>query len=109
MKKSVLYKLLLFIAGDAPNSSAALINLHALCQKYLPGQYEIEVVDVLHQPHQALTNGIFITPQVVKMAPAPARKIVGRLDQWDDVLNALGLPGGGKPFRGNRLPDFPES
>ncbi len=106
MKKSVLYKLLLYIAGDAPNSAEALTNLHALCEKYLPGQYEIEVVDVLNDPHQALTNGVLITPQLIKTSPPPTRTVVGRLDQWDRVLKALGLPRGKAPFKGNRLRDF---
>jgi circadian clock protein KaiB len=108
MKKSVLYKLLLYVAGDAPNSSEALTNLHALCQKHLPGQYEIEVVDVLKQPHQALTHGVFITPQLVKTQPGPTRKVIGRLDQWDRVLTALGLPVGGAASKGNRLRGFPK-
>jgi circadian clock protein KaiB len=107
MKKPVLYKLMLYIAGDAANSSEALINLHALCQKYLPGQYEIEVVDVLSDPHQALTNGILITPQLVKTSPPPTRKIVGRLDKWDSVLSALDLPDRKSVFKRNRLRGFP--
>lgn len=108
MKKSVLYKLLLYTAGDAPNSSEALNNLHALCQKHLPGRYEIEVVDVLNDPHQALTHGVFIMPQLVKTKPSPTRKIIGRLDKWDNVLTALGLPAGRAAFKGNRLRDFPK-
>ena len=107
MKKSACYKFMLYVAGNAINSSEALGNLHALCQKHLPGRYEIEVVDVLSHPHQALTNGILITPQLVKMEPLPTRNIVGRLDKWDRVLTALGLPGGKAAFRGNRLRGFP--
>jgi len=107
-KKPVFYKLLLYIAGDAPNSSEALNNLHALCQEYLPGQYEIEVIDVLEHPDQALTHGVLIMPQLIKTSPAPTRTVIGRLDKWDIVLSALGLPGGEPTGTGNRLRGFPK-
>ena len=81
----------LYIAGDAQNSVQALANLTALCRDYLPNQYEIEVVDVLREPKRALADGIFMTPTLVRFAPAPVRRIVGTLSQTRTVLQVLGL------------------
>ena len=91
MSRRVTFKFRIYVAGDALNSAQALANLDALCRAYLPGRYEIEVVDVFRQPKRALADGIFMTPTLVKIAPSPLRKIVGTLSQTQPVLQALGL------------------
>lgn len=91
MKRPVMFKFQLYIAGDALNSAQALVNLTALCQAHLAGRYEIEVVDVFKYPHRALADAIFMTPTLVKLAPSPVRRIVGTLSQTQTVLQALGL------------------
>jgi circadian clock protein KaiB len=85
------FKFRLYVAGDGPNSTQAIANLHALCQEHLPGRHEIEVVDVLREQPRALADGVMLTPLLVKLSPAPIRKIVGTLSQRDPVLHALGL------------------
>jgi circadian clock protein KaiB len=85
------FKFRLYIAGEAPNSTRAAANLGALCRDHLPNRHEIEVVDVFREPRRALADGIFMTPTLVRLAPAPARRIVGTLSQTESVLIALGL------------------
>lgn len=86
-----LFKFRLYVAGDALNSAHALANLAAICRDHLPDRHEIEVVDVFREPKRALADGIFLTPTLVKLAPGPARKIVGTLSQADTVLRVLGI------------------
>ncbi len=82
----------LYVAGDAQNSAQAVSNLGAFCREYLPGRHTIEVVDVFREPQRALAEGIFMTPTLVKLAPAPAPvKIVGSLNQKRVLLQTLGL------------------
>jgi circadian clock protein KaiB len=85
------FKFRLYVAGDAQNSVDAIANLTAICRLHLPGRYDIEVMDVFLQPERALTDGIFMTPTLVKLAPAPPRRIIGNLSQTDRVMRALGL------------------
>jgi circadian clock protein KaiB len=92
MKKQPIYKFLLYIAGDGPNSSQAVANLGALCETYLAGQYETEVVDVLRDEKRALDDSVMMTPLLVKLSPGPVRKIVGGLTGHERVLAALGIP-----------------
>ncbi len=91
MKRHFKVNFRLYIAGDTQNSAQARANLAAICRDHLSGQYEIEIVDVLKEPQRALVDGIFMTPTLVKLGPAPARKIVGTLNQTETVLQALGL------------------
>jgi circadian clock protein KaiB len=81
----------LYVAGDAQNSTQAVINLTALCLAHIPDRFETEVVDVFREPQRALADGIFMTPTLVKLAPAPTQRIVGTLSQTNTVLRALGL------------------
>jgi circadian clock protein KaiB len=91
MNKRAHFKFRLYVAGDAPNSRQAIANLTALCRERLPEQHEIEVVDVLRDPQRALADGVLLTPMLVKLLPAPIRKLVGSLSQREPLLQALGL------------------
>jgi circadian clock protein KaiB len=85
------FRFRLYIAGHAPNSAQALSNLHALCAAHLVDRHDIEVVDVFREPARALADSVFMTPTLLRLAPAPALKIVGTLSQSRPVLLALGL------------------
>ena len=91
MNHRVKFKFRLYVASDALNSPQAIANLTALCRLYLPDQHHIEIVDVFLEPRRALADGIFMTPTLVKLAPSPARRIVGTLSQTQPILEALGL------------------
>jgi circadian clock protein KaiB len=86
-----IFRFRLYVAGDAPNSVRAVANLRALCLEHLPDRHEIEVVDVLREPHRALADGVMLTPMLVKLLPAPQREIVGSLSHTHVILNSLGL------------------
>jgi circadian clock protein KaiB len=92
MNKRAHFTFRLYVAGDAPNSAQAIANLGALCRELLPERHEIEVVDVLRDPQRALADGVLLTPMLVKLTPAPIRKIVGSLNKREPLLQALGLP-----------------
>jgi circadian clock protein KaiB len=86
-----MFRFRLYVAGDGPNSVQAVANLTVLCRAHLPDRHAIEVVDVFREPKRALAEGIFMTPTLVKLAPSPARRIVGTLSQTQTVLQTLGL------------------
>lgn len=91
MKRHFKFKFRLYIAGDTQNSAQAHANLTAICREYLSGHHEIEIVDVFKEPQRALADGVFMTPTLLKLGPAPPRKIVGTLNQAETVIQALGL------------------
>jgi circadian clock protein KaiB len=91
MSKLAFYNFRLYLTGNTPNSTQARANLGAICRAHLPGRHKIEEVDVSREPNRALTDGIFMTPSLIKLAPSPVRMIVGTLSRADSVLEALGL------------------
>lgn len=80
----------LYLAGGTLASTQAWINLTAICE-LAPDCLHVEVVDILREPLRALSEGILVTPTLVRVSPLPMIKIVGDLSDRATVLNALGL------------------
>lgn len=91
MRRGAHFKFRLYVAGDTLNSAQAIANLTALCQDSLPARHEIEVIDVFMEPKRALADNIMMTPTLIRIVPAPIRRIIGTLSQIQPVLQALGL------------------
>ncbi|AFZ24934.1 KaiB domain-containing protein [Cylindrospermum stagnale PCC 7417] len=85
----VFWKLRLYVAGQTPKSVTAFANLTKICEQNLHGKYQIEVVDLLLQPHLARENQIFAIPTLIRQLPVPIRQIIGDLSNQEKVL--LGL------------------
>ena len=83
----------LYVAGQAPNSAAAVQNLGIL----FPGDeasdqpVKIEIVDLLKEPLRGLEDGVVLSPTLVRLAPPPVRRVVGNLSNHGAVLLALGV------------------
>lgn len=81
----------LYIAGGTLASTRAGENLHALCEAQGAGRFTVEVVDILREPLRAMSEGVLVTPTLVRLSPQPPVKIVGDLSDRGTVLSALGL------------------
>lgn len=81
----------LYVVGGAPNSIAARANLSSLLAAVDPAAYSLEVVDCLTEPRRALEDGVFVTPTLRKLGPAPTQTIIGSLSDSAAVRQALGL------------------
>ena len=82
-------RLRLYVAGHAPNSVRAIATATALCREHFPSTHELEIVDVLTHPSQASADGVVVTPTLVKLSPAPVRRVIGNLSDTQQVLLAL--------------------
>ncbi len=85
------YRFRLYVAGDGTNSVQASENLAALCRNYLVDRCVVEIVDVFQEPMRALADEVFMTPTLLKLGPAPVRRIVGTLSVLSTLLTALNL------------------
>ena len=85
------YALTLYVTGTSRRSIQAIEAIKTLCEQYLPGRYELEVVDLYQQPQKAKDDQIFAAPTLIKKLPPPYRRLIGDLTQPDRVLIALNL------------------
>jgi circadian clock protein KaiB len=85
------FSLTLFISGASPNSARAIANLKSICEKHIPGKYELEIVDVYQQPSKAKSEQLIALPMLIKYLPLPVKKMFGDLSDTGKVLAGLGL------------------
>ena len=86
-----MYILKLCISGMTPRSREAVINLKQLCEAYLHGHYQLEVIDLYQQPALAAKHQIIATPTLLKNSPLPLRRLIGDLADTDGTLQRLGI------------------
>lgn len=85
------WELRLYVAGQTKKSMTALVNLKRICEDHLAGKYELEVIDLVEQPHRAKTDQILAIPTLVRKLPEPVRKIIGDLSNMERVLVGFDL------------------
>lgn len=99
------YVLRLYIAGMNARSIQAVENIKRICEQYLPGRYQLEVIDVYQQPIFARDGQIVAAPTLVKELPPPLRKLVGSMSDTERVLVGMDLRIG-SPAASDSLPDI---
>jgi circadian clock protein KaiB len=85
------FLLKLYVTGDTPRAERAIANLRQICERELPDQYELVIVDVLENPQLAEREKIMVTPTLIRELPPPRRRIIGDLTDTARVLLGLNL------------------
>jgi circadian clock protein KaiB len=85
------WQLRLYVAGQTPKCLTAFANLKKICETYLTGQYDIEIIDLLKTPALAQGDQILAIPTLVRKLPEPVRKIIGDLSNTERVLVGLDI------------------
>ncbi len=94
------YSMKLYVTGATARSTQAISNLRRLCDEHLPGQYELEVIDIFQQPHLASAGQIIAAPTLVKALPLPLRRFIGDMSNIRNLLAGLNIePAVAKPPR----------
>jgi circadian clock protein KaiB len=85
------YLFRLYVSGASPRSALAITNIRNICEKYLPGRYELEVVDVFQQPGATKEAQIVAVPTLIKELPLPRKKFVGDMSDVEKIVVGLKL------------------
>jgi circadian clock protein KaiB len=85
------YILRLYITGTTSRSALAITNLKKICEEYLEGRYELEVIDLYQKPYLAKDEQIIAAPTLIKKLPLPFRRIIGDMSNKEKVLMGLDL------------------
>ena len=91
VRKTKVWNLRLYVAGQSDKSIRAFANLKVLCEQHLKGRYQIDVIDLLEHPDMARGDQIVALPTLVVKLPQPVRQIIGDLSNTDRVLVGLAL------------------
>ncbi len=85
------YELKLYVTGTSPRSGLAIANVRSLCEEYLAGRYDLEVIDIYQQPAVAISEQIIAAPTLIKKTPSPLRRMIGDLSNRDKILLGLNI------------------
>ena len=85
------YVLRLYVTGMTPKSTRTIANVQKLCEKYLTGRYELDVIDIYRQFKLAQGEQIIATPTLVKKLPLPLRKLIGDMSDTERFLVGIDL------------------
>ena len=85
------YVLRLFITGASPNSTRAVDNIKAFCEKYLKDKYQLEIIAVYQQPDIAEQEQIIALPLLIKKSPGNERRLIGDMSDTQKILQCFNL------------------
>lgn len=85
------YVLRLYVTGLTPRSLKAIESTKRMCEEYLKGRYDLEVVDLSKHPALAEGEQVIAAPTLIKRLPLPLRRLVGDLSNQERVLFGLDL------------------
>lgn len=85
------YLFRLYVAGGTFRSSQAITNVRNLCEQYLAGCYELEVIDVYQQPAITRSAELVALPTLIKELPFPPRRFVGDMSNTERIVVGLKL------------------
>jgi circadian clock protein KaiB len=83
------YALTLFVSGASDSSAQAIANIRDICDGYLSGRYNLDIVDLHQEPGLAREHHVLATPTLIKDHPLPSRMLVGDMSDHPRILVAL--------------------
>ena len=86
------FVLRLFVTGMTPRSTRAIEAVRTLCDSRLEGRFDLEIIDVYQQPQRIQDDQVFATPTLIKLQPAPLRRIIGDMTDRNRMCHGLGIP-----------------
>ena len=81
----------MFVAGDSPDSMTAIHRGEALGEKFLAGDCELRVINVIEDLADVEEEGILAAPALVREDLPPARRLIGDMSKANLILDSLAM------------------
>ncbi len=88
------FVLRLYVTDATPKSARAIVNARRILEEHLPGSYSLEIFNISEHVAQATEDQIICVPTLLRLAPPPARRIIGDMSDVARVLKGLDVPAG---------------
>ena len=83
------YVLRLYVTDATPKSARAIVNARRILEEHLVGRYSLEILNIAEHVAQAAQDQIICVPTLLRLAPLPARRIIGDMSDVVRVLKGL--------------------
>jgi circadian clock protein KaiB len=67
------YLFRLYVSGTSARSALAIENVRRICDRYVPGRYDLDVIDIYQQPIARKAAQVIAVPTLIKELPYPRR------------------------------------
>jgi len=81
----------LYVIRNTASAAMALDNICSACKEAKLDDWDIEVIDILENPHLAEQERVIAVPTLIKKLPPPARRFVGDLSNKEQILLSLDI------------------
>ena len=88
------FVLRLYVTDATPKSARAIVNARRLLEEHLHDRYTLEILNIAEHVAQATADQIICAPTLLRLAPPPARRIIGDMSDVARVLEGLDVPTG---------------
>jgi circadian clock protein KaiB len=85
------YELKLYVTGMSASSVKAIENIKSICEEFLAGRYDLEIIDIYQFPDSMYENDIIASPTLIKKAPSPFKRLIGDLSHREEVIAGLAI------------------
>lgn len=87
----MLIKMTIYVAQLTQEIQTTLDGLRDILESHYPGEYEINIVNVLEMPEKAIADNVFVTPTLIRQLPEPVLRVLGDLSDQQTILTAIQL------------------
>ena len=88
------YVLRLYVTDASPKSARAIVNARRILEEHLADSYSLEILNIAEHVAAAAEDQIICVPTLLRLAPPPARRIIGDMSDVARVLKGLDVPVG---------------
>ena len=85
------YVLTLYVTATTPRSTKAIANIRKLCDQYLTGRYDLDIVDISRDPEMARSDQLIAAPTLIKRLPLPLRRFIGDMSDTNRLKVGLDI------------------
>ena len=88
------FALRLYVTDATPKSARAIVNARRVLEEHLHDRYTLEILNIAENVAQAAEDQIICAPTLLRLAPPPARRVIGDMSDVARVLKGLDVPAG---------------
>jgi circadian clock protein KaiB len=81
----------LYVTNNARKHQQMLDELRAVLEKYYPGVYEVELIDILDDMESAMSAEVYATPTLIKNHSGKEERVVGEISEIIKTLLLIGV------------------
>lgn len=99
LRRPLHYMLRLYVTGTTGRSVHAIQSVKRICDEYLAGRYQLEVIDLYKNLPLAREDEVIAVPTLIKREPLPLRRMIGDMSDEARLLAGLGIYPAKMPLR----------